>query len=171
MKRKAEIEYKERERRELERQMTMYQRKEAKNQETIKRLEQLKKEVADKQLMYTYKESVMGEYFKTIEAWNEQDYSYLEYYCGKEYMQNIREIEKQKQIEEAIKAEQLLMESLEIKRRELLMKLEQVHGQYLTSFKDSEMSLELYARISHSFVFSYFDCSPDLKLASISNKI
>lgn len=170
MKRRTEVETKERESVETERVIKEYQRKEARNQETVKRLEKLKKDIAAKQLLYMYKEAVMSDHFRTIEVWEEQDYSYLEYYCGTEYMENIKEIEKKKQLQEAIQFEQDLVESLELKKKELMLKLEQVQEKFLQSFKDVDMSLELYSHLSHAFVFSYFDCSPDLTLQTLIGK-
>lgn len=159
------------EREELEREIRDYERKEAKRLETMKRLEKLRKDVQLKQLLYMYKEAVISDYMNTIDLWDEQDFDYIEHYFGTEYKERVMELEKAKRLREAILNEQEMMESLESRRQELLLKLEQAHRQFLKSLKDEEITLELYSQISHAFVYSYFECNPDARLESLMGKM
>lgn len=81
------------------------------------------------------------------------------------------ELDKARKLREAIMSEQEMMESLESRRQELLLKLEQAHQQFMKSLKDEEITLELYSQISHAFVYSYFECNPDLRLESLAGKL
>lgn len=170
-KKRAEDERKQRERDELEREIREYERKEAKRQETIARLEKLRRDIQNKQFLYMCREAILAENMNTIDLWDNQDYDYIEHYFGTEYKDRIMELDKARKLREAIMSEQEMMESLESRRQELLLKLEQAHQQFMKSLKDEEITLELYSQISHAFVYSYFECNPDLRLESLAGKL
>lgn len=128
----------------------------------MQKLEKLKHEAEKKQIWHWYEEAVVNQYCQNIEIWDETDYTYLEYFNSAEYRDFIKQIDKEKKLQEAILFEQSLIEAFELKRQELLLKLEQAHQQFLESLEQHKSELSLQLQIS--FLFSYFDCVPDLML-------
>lgn len=128
-------------------------------------MEKLKHEAEMKQTWHWYEEAVVNQYCQNIEIWDEIDYTYLEYFNNAEYRDFIKQFDKEKKVQEAILFEQNLIEAFELKRQELLLKLEQAHQQFLESLEQHTSELNLHLHIS--FLFSYFDCVPDLMLQTL----
>ena len=131
----------------------------------MQKMEKLKHEAEMKQIWHWYEEAVVNQYCQNIEIWDEIDYTYLEYFSNAEYRDFIKQFDKEKKVQEAILFEQNLIEAFELKRQELLLKLEQAHRQFLESLEQHKSELTLHLHIS--FLFSYFDCVPDLMLQSL----
>lgn len=168
---KAAAELEEQKRLEIEREIIEYDRKEAKRKEIMRRLERLKREVDGKQILHRFEASMMSDYYEAIDTWDEVDYNYIEYYLGAECMNRIKELDKERKLHEVLMYEQDLIESFELKRQELLLKLENAHQQFTNMMKAENESLMLHSYISHAFVFSYFDCIPDERLQNLIEKV
>ena len=128
---------------------------ERKEAERKKVMERLKHEVEGKRTLHRYKEAVMSDFYELVDACDEVDYQYIRYYGGKEYMNQIKDNELQK----VLLFEQSFMESFELKKNELLLKLKQAHQQFTERTKAE--SSKFHSNAVCSFLFSYFDHIPD----------
>ena len=133
----------------------------------VQRLAKLRNEIETKQTLHKYQQSVVDQYNGDIEEWDGADYSHIECYLGSEYSRNVKEMDREKRLADAIFMEQQLIESFELKRQELLLKLKRAHDKFsdnLSSQAKSSMSaaeLNDVFQISRAFVTSYFDCVDD----------
>lgn len=127
----------------------------------IEMMKKLKREVDARQTQFMYEEAVTEEYFNTISAWDEVDYAYIEQYLGREYQERIQKQDREKRIKEAILFEQRLIETFELKRQELLLKLQHAHQKFIRNLEDdSDISTQANL-ISHAFIASYFELIPE----------
>ena len=131
------------------------ERKEAEKKKVMEQLQKLKHGVEGKRTLHRYKEAVMSDFYELVDAWDEVDYQYIRYYGGKEYMNQIKDNELQKVLLFA----QSFMESFELKKNELLLKLKQAHQQFTERTKAE--SSKFHSNAVCSFLFSYFDHIPD----------
>jgi hypothetical protein len=155
----------------MEHKFKEYDRKEAKKKEIMNRLEKLRHEVSAKQLVHKYHTNVIAEYYEMVDNWDEVDYAYIELYIGTECMERIKESDKKRKLQEAIISEQSLIEALELKREELLLKLEQAHQQFVEMLQNDMNNMSIQDRITRAFVYSYFDCIPDANLQQLIEKV
>ena len=120
------------------------------------RLQNLKKEIEQKQLLHLYDQAVVDSYYENVETWEEVDYSNIEYYLGMECCMKIIAIDKQRRLADAILMEQRLIESFELKRQELLLKLKKAHDKFCENLSEENSDLDQSSKISRAFVTSYF---------------
>ena len=124
-------------------------------------MDKLKREVEARQMEFLHEEAVTEEYFDTVAAWDQVDYAYIEQYLGREYRERIEKQDKERRLREAILFEQRLIETFELKRQELLLKLQYAHEKYMNNLEEeSEFSTQANL-ISHAFIESYFELIPE----------
>ena len=127
----------------------------------LQMMEKLKHEVDMRQMQFMYEEAVTEEYFNTVSQWDQVDYAYIEQYLGREYRERIEKEDKERRLREAIVFEKKLIETFELKRQELLLKLQYAHQKYMNNLEeDSDFSTQANL-ISHAFIESYFELIPE----------
>ena len=141
----------------------IYLRKEKEKETIMKKLEKLQNEVETRQVLHNYQQAIVDQYYREIEIWDNVDYNYIECYLGKEYRDRISEMDKEKRLAEAIQMEQQLLETFELKRQELLLKLKHAHDKFTEKITREQESqgMDCASKVSRAFVYSYFECLDD----------
>ena len=140
------------------------------NQRMQQMIDKLKKEADRRQFLHDIEQGILAHYLDEISQWEEVDYEYIEEYMGVEERKRIYSIERRRKLREARALEQNLVQTFELKRQELLMKLEQAHRLFVESLENESNAISLHDQISRAFVTSYFRCVPDAVQGLISGQ-
>ena len=157
---RARQDFEEQKRLEEEQRARALARKAARRAYVAKKLEQLEKEIKEKKALFDYEEAVMEEMNHVIDMWDEVDYAYIEMYLGKEYRDKIVALDKARKRREAFKNVQRLIEIFDLKREELLLKLEQARELFYESLEEQSFYFDYQEMLTRAFVFSYFQYIP-----------
>lgn len=149
-----------REEEEEERQQMMKAKRAAEKHKMQRMIDHFKKEADKRQLLQLIEETILAQYMDDIAQWDEVDYAYIEEYMGVEQRNLYYNRDRKQRMQEALALKQKIMQNFELKRQELLMKLEQAHRKFLESLEEESRNIFMHAQISHAFVFSYFRAVP-----------
>ena len=157
---KAREEQQKREIEERERKKMTIARRAEENQRMQQMIDKLKKENDRRQFLHYIEQGILAKYMEEISQWEEVDFEYIEEYMGVEERKRLYSIDRRRKLREAYELEQNLVQTFELKRQELLMKLEQAHRQFVESLENESNAFSFRAQISRAFVTSYFRCVP-----------
>lgn len=146
-------------------------RKAARRAHVTKKLELLGNEIAEKKALFDYEEAVIEEMNHVIDMWDEVDYAYIELYLGKEYRNKIVALDRARKRKEAFKNIQRLIEIFDLKREELLLKLEQARELFYESLEEQSFYFDYQEMLTRAFVFSYFQYIPTDVLEDMMEQI
>ena len=108
-----------------------------------------------------HEKAVIEDYQDHINAFNEWEYAYIDYYLGDNYSQLARKIDQSKKLKQERHLQQRMMEAFEYKRRELLEKLKAAQKELMRELEFEKGELDHFLKISRAFVFTYFKRVPD----------
>ena len=112
-------------------------------------------------LQVMHEKAVIEDYQDRINAFNEWEYAYIDYYLGDNYSQQARKIDQSKKLKQERHLQQRMMEAFEYKRRELLEKLKAAQKELMRELEFEKGELDHFLKISRTFVFTYFKRVPD----------
>ena len=108
-----------------------------------------------------HERGVIEEYQDRINASNEWEYAYIEYYMGDQHSQQARRVDQSRELKQKQLLHQRMMEAFEFKRRELLEKLKAAQKELMMELALDKGQLDHFLKISRAFVFTYFERVPD----------
>lgn len=121
--------------------------------------------------LHQNEQDILSAYDNVQRVWSDVDYTYISFYLGDEYANNLRQAEKALQEQERAFYEQQLQEALDFQRNELLGKLKETRQGFLLGLSVETAEMSHLLQISRAFVYSYFNNEVDQEDYNIVNPL